>query len=132
MISPENTVPEELRLQTRLYGMDRSRDRARAVEVAERFDLTGLDYRRCGTLSGGQRRQLGMTLGPIRDGKADLLADRSGPGSSGMNTRDLTTRTTIRNSRTIGNNGDGINAVRTNPVVTGDQAPGDASNRTRT
>ncbi|MFI5886932.1 hypothetical protein [Streptomyces sp. NPDC051554] len=106
--SPEVTVSEEPRLQARLYGMGRWRGRTPAVEVAERFDLTGLDYRQCGTLPGGQRRQLDMALGPIRDREADLLADRSCHSSFSMNIRGRTTNTTIRNSRTIGNSSDGI------------------------
>ncbi|MFE2425119.1 hypothetical protein [Streptomyces hokutonensis] len=42
-----------------------------------------------------------MTLNPI--------ADRSVHGSLGLNIPDLTFHGTIRNSRTIGNSGDGIN-----------------------
>ncbi|MCR6487288.1 ATP-binding cassette domain-containing protein [Amycolatopsis sp. OK19-0408] len=63
--SPETKVADELELQGRLYRMTRADALARAAELAEQLDLTGLDQRLTKTLSGGQRRRLDIALGLI-------------------------------------------------------------------
>lgn len=54
-------------------------------------------------------------------------SDFSGNDSSGMNIQDLPANVTIQNSRMIGNNGDGISAVGTSLVITGNLARNNTS-----
>ncbi|MFJ7212247.1 ATP-binding cassette domain-containing protein [Amycolatopsis sp. NPDC098790] len=63
--SPETKVADELELQGRLYRMSKADAVARGAELADQFDLTGLDQRLTKTLSGGQRRRLDIALGLI-------------------------------------------------------------------
>lgn len=60
-----STVREELMIQARLYGMDKTQAAASATEWMQRLDLGGLDARRTKTLSGGQRRRLDIALGMV-------------------------------------------------------------------
>ncbi|MDF3289379.1 ABC transporter ATP-binding protein [Streptomyces silvisoli] len=62
-VDPTVSVREELTTQGRLYGLTRSQSTARAEELADRLDLTGLLDRRCAALSGGQRRRLDIAMG---------------------------------------------------------------------
>ena len=59
------TGRENLILQGRLYGADRSRARDRARELLDVLDLAELADRRVSTYSGGQRRRLDIALGIV-------------------------------------------------------------------
>ncbi|MFF7278776.1 ATP-binding cassette domain-containing protein [Streptomyces griseorubiginosus] len=61
-VDPQISVREELVTQGRLYRLTKDQARARAAELARDLDLTGLLDRRCGTLSGGQRRRLDIAM----------------------------------------------------------------------
>ena len=56
-------VLDELVMQGRFYGMNRSDALSRAGELVSSMDLGGLEKRRVSTLSGGQRRRLDIALG---------------------------------------------------------------------
>jgi ABC-2 type transport system ATP-binding protein len=56
------SVREELVTQGRLYRLTRTRATARASELAHDLGLSGLLDRRCGALSGGQRRRLDVAM----------------------------------------------------------------------
>ncbi|MET7736443.1 ATP-binding cassette domain-containing protein [Streptomyces sp. NPDC005402] len=61
-VDPQISVREELVTQGRLYRLPRPEAVARAEELARDLGLTGLLDRRCGTLSGGQRRRLDIAM----------------------------------------------------------------------
>ncbi|MFF0009902.1 ABC transporter ATP-binding protein [Streptomyces sp. NPDC005374] len=61
-VDPQISVREELVTQGRLYRLTTSEAAARAEELARDLDLTELLDRRCGSLSGGQRRRLDIAL----------------------------------------------------------------------
>jgi len=61
-VDPQISVREELVTQGRLYRLTKDRAAERARELADTLALTGLLDRRCGTLSGGQRRRLDIAL----------------------------------------------------------------------
>jgi ABC-2 type transport system ATP-binding protein len=61
-IDPLMTGVELLDLQAVLYGIERSRAKARAGELLERVGLTAAGNRRVGTYSGGMRRRLDLAL----------------------------------------------------------------------
>ncbi len=54
---------ENLVLQARLYGLERTRAARRALQLIELFDLGEFADRRASTYSGGQRRRLDVALG---------------------------------------------------------------------
>jgi len=56
-------VRDELVMQGRFYGLNRSDARRRATELIGSLDLAGLEKRGVGTLSGGQRRRLDVAMG---------------------------------------------------------------------
>lgn len=56
-------VRDELVMQGRFYGLNRSDAQRRATELIGSLDLTGLEKRGVGTLSGGQRRRLDVAMG---------------------------------------------------------------------
>jgi ABC-2 type transport system ATP-binding protein len=62
-VDPQISVYEELLTQGRLYRLTRQDAAARATGLAHDLGLTDLLGRRCGTLSGGQRRRLDIALG---------------------------------------------------------------------
>ncbi|MFJ2135571.1 ABC transporter ATP-binding protein [Streptomyces sp. NPDC087849] len=62
-VDPHITVREELVTQARLYRLPRADAVARAAALAADLGLTELLGRRCGTLSGGQRRRLDIAMG---------------------------------------------------------------------
>ncbi|MBO1336229.1 ABC transporter ATP-binding protein [Streptomyces sp. VRA16 Mangrove soil] len=62
---PSVRVREELVTQARLYRLTKAQAETRAEELAADLDLTGLLDRKCGTLSGGQRRRLDIALGLV-------------------------------------------------------------------
>jgi len=59
------TGAENLRMMARLCRLSRRAARARAIELLERFDLTGAADRRVATYSGGMRRRLDLAAGLI-------------------------------------------------------------------
>jgi ABC-2 type transport system ATP-binding protein len=69
----DSTAREELVLQARLYGMSKSRARARTAEALEAFQLSEYADRVCKTYSGGQRRRVDIALGIIHEPKVVFL-----------------------------------------------------------
>src|SRR5215210_474055 len=59
------TARQELQLQARLYGLGARQARERTDELLRAFELTDCAERAIGTLSGGQRRRLDLTLGLV-------------------------------------------------------------------
>jgi ABC-2 type transport system ATP-binding protein len=62
-VDPTIGVREELVTQGRMYRLSRSEAAARCEELAHDLDLTDLLDRKCGALSGGQRRRLDIAMG---------------------------------------------------------------------
>jgi ABC-2 type transport system ATP-binding protein len=60
------TGAENLRMMARLCRLPRTRARARAAELLERFDLVDAADRRVATYSGGMRRRLDLAAGLVR------------------------------------------------------------------
>ncbi|MFI9509833.1 ATP-binding cassette domain-containing protein [Nocardia sp. NPDC052566] len=58
-------VLDELVLQARLFGLSKAQARANAEELLVALDLAGLGGRKCGQLSGGQRRRVDIALGLV-------------------------------------------------------------------
>ncbi|RDI49238.1 ABC transporter ATP-binding protein [Nocardia mexicana] len=58
-------VIDELVLQARLFGLDRAAARRNAEALLGALDLDGLGGRKCGQLSGGQRRRVDIALGLV-------------------------------------------------------------------
>ena len=61
-VDPQIGVREELVTQGRLYRLAKTQARDRAEELARDLGLTELLDRRCGELSGGQRRRLDIAM----------------------------------------------------------------------
>ncbi|MDH6219874.1 ABC transporter ATP-binding protein [Streptomyces pseudovenezuelae] len=61
-VDPQISIREELVTQGRLYRLTRDQAAERARELADTLGLADLLDRRCGTLSGGQRRRLDIAL----------------------------------------------------------------------
>src|SRR5215213_6938157 len=59
------TARQELQLQARLYGLGARQACERTDELLRAFELTDCAERAIGTLSGGQRRRLDLTLGLV-------------------------------------------------------------------
>ena len=70
-------VLDELVMQGRFYAMSRSAAAARARELLTSFDLTGLQKRGVGTLSGGQRRRLDVAMGLMHSPRLLFLDEPS-------------------------------------------------------
>ncbi|MET8339182.1 ATP-binding cassette domain-containing protein [Streptosporangium canum] len=66
-LSPADPVGEELELHAMLYGMRPAEARERVREVLDDLDLTGLETRPGGALSGGQRRRFDLGFGLVHD-----------------------------------------------------------------
>ncbi|GAA0966285.1 ATP-binding cassette domain-containing protein [Acrocarpospora macrocephala] len=62
-VSPMGYVGEDLEVQARLYGLRPAEARARVREVLAQLDLTGVEQRVAGSLSGGQRRRVDIAMG---------------------------------------------------------------------
>ncbi|MFI0729840.1 ABC transporter ATP-binding protein [Streptomyces sp. NPDC021225] len=62
-VDPSVSVREELTTQGRLYRLGKAEATARAEELAADLGLTELLDRKCGALSGGQRRRLDIAMG---------------------------------------------------------------------
>jgi len=63
--SPEAHVGEEIVSHARLYGIPPAVSRERARELLAALDLADIWDRKCGSLSGGQRRRLDIVMGLI-------------------------------------------------------------------
>ena len=61
--APEVTGRDELVIQGRVYGMNKSDARARAQELLESLELTDCGDRQTKTYSGGQKRRLDIGIG---------------------------------------------------------------------
>ena len=64
---PAAVAGEELVDQAKLYGIHAARAEERGRELLSGLDLEGLWDRKCGTLSGGQRRRLDIAMGLIHE-----------------------------------------------------------------
>lgn len=62
-VDPQVTAREELTTQGRFYRLSKTEAAARTEELAAELDLTDLLDRKCGALSGGQRRRLDIAMG---------------------------------------------------------------------
>ncbi|WP_214317166.1 ABC transporter ATP-binding protein [Nonomuraea sediminis] len=62
-INPVTPVGEELILQAMLYGMRRAEAETRTAEVLAKLELSGMESRPGGALSGGQRRRFDIAFG---------------------------------------------------------------------
>ncbi|GAA1273048.1 hypothetical protein Psi02_05380 [Planotetraspora silvatica] len=62
-VGPFSEVGEELVLQARLYGLIRADARDRVTRLLAELDLTGVDKRLAGSLSGGQKRRVDIAMG---------------------------------------------------------------------
>ncbi len=74
---PSAVAGEELVDQARLYGIDAGVAAKRGHELLQGLDLDGLWERKCGTLSGGQRRRLDIAMGLIHEPKIVFLDEPS-------------------------------------------------------
>ena len=63
--SPEARVGEEIVSHARLYGIAPAVSKQRAQELLAALDLADIWDRKCGSLSGGQRRRLDIVMGLI-------------------------------------------------------------------
>lgn len=63
----EAQVMLELESQGRLYGLSTAEARKRGSALLDALDLSGVEERKCGSLSGGQRRRLDIAMGLIHD-----------------------------------------------------------------
>ncbi|WP_031163417.1 ABC transporter ATP-binding protein [Streptosporangium roseum] len=78
-LSPADPVGEELELHAMLYGMSPAEARERVREVLDDLDLTGLETRPGGALSGGQRRRFDLGFGLVH-GPSLLFLDEPTTG----------------------------------------------------
>ncbi len=74
---PSAVAGEELVDQARLYGIDRKVAAERGRALLSGLDLDGLWERKCGTLSGGQRRRLDIAMGLIHEPSMVFLDEPS-------------------------------------------------------
>ncbi|MEV6767926.1 ATP-binding cassette domain-containing protein [Nocardia sp. NPDC051030] len=58
-------VEDELILQARLFGLSKAEAARNAAELAKALEFDGLERRKCGQLSGGQRRRVDIGLGLV-------------------------------------------------------------------
>jgi ABC-2 type transport system ATP-binding protein len=81
-------VLDELHSQGRFYGLSTVEATARAAELVASLDLTGLEKRTVGSLSGGQRRRLDVALGLMNSPKL-LFLDEPSTGMDPQNRANL-------------------------------------------
>jgi ABC-2 type transport system ATP-binding protein len=62
---PDAQAGEEIVDHARLYGMPRAEAAARGQELFAQLELDGLWKRKCGSMSGGQRRRLDIVMGLV-------------------------------------------------------------------
>lgn len=65
MTGEDARVIDELILQARLFGLSKAQAERNAAELIDALDLAGLGGRKCGELSGGQRRRVDIALGLV-------------------------------------------------------------------
>ena len=75
--SPEARVGEEIVSHARLYGIAPAVSRQRAQELLAALDLADIWDRKCGSLSGGQRRRLDIVMGLIHQPELVFLDEPS-------------------------------------------------------
>ena len=75
--SPEALVGEELVDHARLYGIPPAVSKERARELLAALDLADIWDRKCGSLSGGQRRRLDIVMGLIHQPELVFLDEPS-------------------------------------------------------
>ena len=75
--SPEALVGEELTSHAELYGIAPAVSAKRARELLEALDLADIWDRKCGSLSGGQRRRLDIVMGLIHQPELVFLDEPS-------------------------------------------------------
>jgi ABC-2 type transport system ATP-binding protein len=75
--SPEALVGEELVDHARLYGIPPAVSTERARELLAALDLADIWDRKCGSLSGGQRRRLDIVMGLIHQPELVFLDEPS-------------------------------------------------------
>ncbi|WP_327144634.1 ATP-binding cassette domain-containing protein [Nocardia sp. NBC_01327] len=63
--SDTELVEDELILQARLFGLSKAEAVANAAELSKALEFDGMGRRKCGQLSGGQRRRVDIALGMI-------------------------------------------------------------------
>ncbi len=81
-------VLDELHSQGRFYGLSGAAAAARAAELVGSLDLTGLEKRTVGSLSGGQRRRLDVALGLVNSPRL-LFLDEPSTGMDPQNRANL-------------------------------------------
>jgi ABC-2 type transport system ATP-binding protein len=74
---PSAVAGEELVDQARLYGIDQRTAQERGKALLSGLDLDGIWERKCGTLSGGQRRRLDIAMGLIHEPQIVFLDEPS-------------------------------------------------------
>jgi ABC-2 type transport system ATP-binding protein len=87
-IDPLMKSRELLRLQARLFGMDRQRAASRADELLELVGLSEFTNRKVGKYSGGMRRRLDLALALVHE-PAVLFLDEPTTGLDPMSRRDV-------------------------------------------
>jgi ABC-2 type transport system ATP-binding protein len=75
--SSEARAGEEIISHARLYGIDRATARQRGEKLLEALDLAEAWDRKCGSLSGGQRRRLDIVMGLIHQPRLIFLDEPS-------------------------------------------------------
>jgi ABC-2 type transport system ATP-binding protein len=73
----EQLVRDEIVVQGRAYGAGMRDARARADELIESLELTGIADRKASTLSGGQRRRLDIAIGMVHEPRLLFLDEPS-------------------------------------------------------
>jgi ABC-2 type transport system ATP-binding protein len=73
----DQLVIDEIVLQGRLYGLPAAESRRRALDLIERFDLTGVADRLAGRLSGGQKRRMDIAMGVLHGPELVFLDEPS-------------------------------------------------------
>ncbi|WP_084523874.1 ABC transporter ATP-binding protein [Nocardia inohanensis] len=58
-------VEDELILQARLFGLSKAEAKTSSDDLLKALELDGLERRKCGQLSGGQRRRVDIALGLV-------------------------------------------------------------------
>ena len=81
-------VLDELHSQGKFYGLSSADSRARASQLMASLDLTGLERRTVGSLSGGQRRRLDVALGLMNSPRL-LFLDEPSTGMDPQNRANL-------------------------------------------
>ena len=81
-------VLDELHSQGKFFGLSAAETRDRAAELVGSLDLTGLEKRTVGSLSGGQRRRLDVALGLMNSPRL-LFLDEPSTGMDPQNRANL-------------------------------------------